>query len=179
MEEETTNKVEEEKKENLLDFFIGLDPSLNSTGVVVLDKHASIALQKIVSAKKGVKDINEKLLTLQKQIEEIKETYKPSYICIEGLSHGSTGQAILELAGLHYLITTILYRDKNLFEEVSPGTLKKFVTGVGNAKKELMLLKIYKKWKVEFTTNDEADAYALARFALEKGFPKCQQLHLF
>ncbi len=53
------------------------------------------------------------------------------------------------------------------FKVVAPGTLKKFVTGDGRAKKDLMLLKVYKKWGVEFDDDNLADAYSLARFALE------------
>ncbi len=53
------------------------------------------------------------------------------------------------------------------FKIIAPGTLKKFVTGDGRAKKDLMLLKVYKKWGVEFSDDNLADAYGLARHALE------------
>ena len=47
--------------------------------------------------------------------------------------------------------------------KVPPMTLKKFAAGKGNAKKQEMLLQIYKRWGVEFTDDNAADAYALAR----------------
>lgn len=58
---------------------------------------------------------------------------------------------------------------------VSPGTLKKFVTGKGNAKKNEMLLGVFKKWGASFHSDDEADAYSLTQFgkmAMVGGMPQ-------
>ena len=51
--------------------------------------------------------------------------------------------------------------------KVPPMTLKKYASGKGNAKKQEMLLQIYKRWGVEFNDDNAADAYALARLAAE------------
>lgn len=48
---------------------------------------------------------------------------------------------------------------------IPPTTLKKYATGKGTAKKQEMLLQIYKRWGVEFSDDNAADAYALARLA--------------
>jgi Holliday junction resolvasome RuvABC endonuclease subunit len=48
---------------------------------------------------------------------------------------------------------------------VPPLTLKKYATGKGTSKKQEMLLQIYKRWGVEFSDDNAADAYALARLA--------------
>ncbi len=61
-----------------------------------------------------------------------------------------------------------LFDNKIPFEIVAPPTLKKFVTGSGRAKKEQMLLKIYKKWGREFDSTDEAEAFAVAMWLQEK-----------
>jgi crossover junction endodeoxyribonuclease RuvC len=49
---------------------------------------------------------------------------------------------------------------------VPPTSLKKFVTGRGNAKKNEMLLGVYKQWGVEFSDDNQADAFALEKFGL-------------
>ena len=49
--------------------------------------------------------------------------------------------------------------------KVPPMTLKKYASGKGNAKKQEMLLQIYKRWGVEFNDDNAADSYALARLA--------------
>ena len=59
----------------------------------------------------------------------------------------------------------LVYRASIRLLIVPPSTLKKFVTGSGVAPKNKMMLGVYKKWGVEFETDDEADAYALARAA--------------
>lgn len=49
---------------------------------------------------------------------------------------------------------------------VAPSMLKKYVTGKGTGvQKNQMLLNIYKKWDIEFTDDNAADAYALAKIA--------------
>lgn len=49
---------------------------------------------------------------------------------------------------------------------VPPNSLKKFVTGKGTAKKNEMLLGVYKKWGQEFSDDNQADAFALEQFGL-------------
>lgn len=49
--------------------------------------------------------------------------------------------------------------------QIPPMTLKKYAAGKGNAKKQEMLLQIYKRWGLEFNDDNAADAYALARLA--------------
>jgi Holliday junction resolvasome RuvABC endonuclease subunit len=44
-------------------------------------------------------------------------------------------------------------------------TLKKYAAGKGNAKKQEMLLQIYKRWGLEFNDDNAADAYSLGRLA--------------
>jgi Holliday junction resolvasome RuvABC endonuclease subunit len=49
--------------------------------------------------------------------------------------------------------------------QIPPMTLKKYASGKGNAKKQEMLLQIFKRWGIEFNDDNAADAYALARLA--------------
>ena len=39
--------------------------------------------------------------------------------------------------------------------------------GKGNAAKELMLKEVFRRWGYDTSSNDQADAYALARIAAE------------
>jgi Holliday junction resolvasome RuvABC endonuclease subunit len=49
--------------------------------------------------------------------------------------------------------------------QVPPMTLKKYASGKGTAKKQEMLMQMYKRWHVEFNDDNAADSYALARLA--------------
>lgn len=49
--------------------------------------------------------------------------------------------------------------------QVPPMTVKKYAAGKGNAKKQEMLMQIYKRYSVEFNDDNAADSYAIARIA--------------
>lgn len=48
---------------------------------------------------------------------------------------------------------------------VAPTALKKFITGKGTAKKNEILLGVFKRWGADFSDDNEADSYGLARVA--------------
>ena len=60
---------------------------------------------------------------------------------------------------------------------VPPTSLKKFVTGSGAAKKNTMLMGVYKQWGVEFSDDNQADAYALEQFG--RGYIEPEGLHKY
>lgn len=152
------------KKNNM---FVGIDPSYNGFGIVVIDKNAEIVDTKLLSTKS--QDITEeRICQLENGFKFIPSIAGLKGVYIEGPSYSSNGQAILQMGALHYFIRIFLYKTDVKYKIIAPGTLKKFVTGSGNAKKELILLKVYKKWGVEFSDNNLADAYGLARMALEE-----------
>jgi len=74
----------------------------------------------------------------------------------------------MQLAALHFYLRIRLYNEMKSYIITTPTTLKKFITGKGNAKKELMLLKVYKKWGKEFDNNNICDAYSLAEYAKQQ-----------
>jgi Holliday junction resolvasome RuvABC endonuclease subunit len=83
-------------------------------------------------------------------------------VAMEGYAFGSQMANMLgELGGMVKL--TLL--DFGIYPLIVPPTnLKKYVTGKGNGvPKSQMLLYVYKKWDVEFTDDNAADSYALAR----------------
>lgn len=86
-------------------------------------------------------------------------------IAMEGTVLAS--QAALVLGELSATVRLAIY---DYFEDgrkyplkVPPMTLKKYAAGKGNAKKQEMLLQIYKRWGIEFNDDNAADSYALAR----------------
>jgi len=142
--------------------FVGIDLSLTGTGVVVLNDQAEIMEKKLVRTTPAT-SIEQRLIFILSEIDFVKNIVGRVGVYIEDLSFGSRGQSMFQLAGLHYLVRTFFYRSAVLFDVVSPSALKKFVTGKGNAKKDLMLLKTFKKWGVEFSDDNLCDAYCLAR----------------
>lgn len=148
-------------------FFCGLDPSLTGSGVTLIDNEFNVIEQKLICTSKQnrLNDTELRLIYIVKELEFLLKYKENLIVYIEGLSFGSKGLGMLELGALHYLITIFLLQNEILFYEIPPTRLKKFVTGKGQCKKNLMLLGVYKKWGVEYEDDNAADSYSLARMA--------------
>ncbi len=59
----------------------------------------------------------------------------------------------------------MMWESDYTYIEIPPLRLKQFATNKAAAEKDLVIKEIYKRWGVEFKTNDEADAYVLAQIA--------------
>jgi len=152
----------------LNNLYIGIDLSLTSTGIIILDDF-EILIKKLIKTKNDL-DIEDRLLYISDTIFNLVNNYSKynKIIYIEGLSYNSKNSCrMLELAGLHYLIRSDMRRINLKYEIIPPATLKKFVTGKGNCKKNLIILYVYKKWNIELSDDNLADAYSLARMALD------------
>lgn len=144
--------------------FTGLDFAYANNGIVQLDENATIIRQEVITTNARNTD-EERLIKLR---DHIKEIVSPNDIVyIEGLSYSSQGQAKAQMGAVHYVIRIFLVENGINYKVIEPTVLKKFVTGKGQCKKDLILLNVFKKWGVEFDNSDLADAYGLARMALE------------
>jgi crossover junction endodeoxyribonuclease RuvC len=146
---------------------MGLDVSLTSTGFVILENEKIVENGTITTKENEFTNRFDRYSYILVKIEELISYYRPCLIFIEHYSFSSKGRAIYQLGELGGLIRTTI-EEYTKYEEIAPSSVKKFATGKGNTKKEDMKLAVYKKWKVEFNTNDEVDAYVLARMAREK-----------
>jgi crossover junction endodeoxyribonuclease RuvC len=146
---------------------IGIDPSLTATGIVVL-RNGEVELAEATKNRPELGTI-ERVKLIREQIN--KNINHPSIdtdlIVIEGFSYGSKGRSVFDIAYLGWRIREDLERlrteDNIPWLEVPPSQLKKFATGQGNANKEIILQQVYKRWGVEFSDNNQADAYVLAQ----------------
>lgn len=144
----------------------GLDLSLTGTGLVILDQ-GSISTKKLIKSKPNEKtplhEI-ERLLAIKADIQLELERCKPDLVLIEGLAFmAKNTTALVQLAGLNYMIREYLAIKKIPFVIIAPSTLKKFILGKGAGGKELMLLETYKRYGISFLDNNLCDAFALAQ----------------
>jgi len=148
--------------------FVGLDPSYNGFAIMVLDKEGTIIEQKLLTSDTK-KEAEERIIELEEGFKFVPNIAGLHSVCIEGPSYSSNGAFQLQMGALHFYLRIFLFKKDVRYKIIAPGSLKKFVAGEGKgrAKKELMLLKTYKKWNVEFEDNNLCDAYGLARMALE------------
>lgn len=152
--------------------FAGFDLSFAGSALVIIDHENNIVLQKLASTKhdnKDIYDIERRMLEIRCELWNAFKEFKNSIseICIEGISYGSQGEGSVQQAALNYFIRIMLYEENLKYKMIPPASLKKFVCGDGKgmAKKNLMLLKCFTKFGVEFEDDNICDAYSLARFA--------------
>jgi crossover junction endodeoxyribonuclease RuvC len=148
---------------------MGLDLSLVGTGVVVLE-NGKIAEQRLIKSKPvGDKPIDE-VKRIQKIVEDIELTvgeYRPGIVVIEGLAFMARNTtALVQLSALNYLTRAMVMNYHIPFVIVAPTSLKKYATGNGIAKKDVMLIEVYKRWGVSILDDNECDAYCLAQIGL-------------
>jgi hypothetical protein len=159
---------------------IGIDQSLTGFALSVVSvefpqQHKTWVFKSQYRGVQRLDDIRSWLFS--KLVELNTSGYTVVNVAMEGTVLQSQAASILgELAGVTKLeLFNFFGPDRRLGTDgslnsalplqVPPMTLKKYATGKGTAKKQEMLLQIYKRWGVEFNDDNAADAYALARLA--------------
>ena len=101
------------------------------------------------------------MISIVKKIKECiydniqgRKSYK-LYIVQEGISYGSSvrTKSVFDLAGLNYMIRNEFIEKENISFFIAPPThIKKFATGIGNCKKEL-IIELFKSVEPELANN--------------------------
>lgn len=104
-------------------------------------------------------------------VEDLLTQWAVGSVFIEGYGYANA-HTLATLVELGTTVRQVLHESEARWQEVPPPTLKKFITGRGNAKKDEILLAVYKRFGIECQQHDEADAIALAYFgAARLGHP--------
>jgi len=163
--------------------YMGIDPSLTGTGVVVLNEEGRLLEAHTFSAllpkkKKGEKwsaavirgFLLGRCLGLLQEIVNVVLRVQPALVVQEDLvSFGSNMRGAKDLAYLSGLIEDRLDGCQVKLQLVTPTDLKKFVTQKAKVDKSAMRLRTFQRWGVEFEDDNQTDAYGLARYGLETG----------
>lgn len=159
---------------------LGLDPSLTSFGVCTLtfqqDKPEEFEYKTEVWKSKlaGTERLEWFRLALRDSIRDVAL----SMIVLEGYAYGvSRGNSAILMGELGGVLRVEMRAQGWSPVVVPPSKLKKFVTGKGNAGKDVMMLEAYKRFGIEAKTSDEVDATGLAlmgatHFGLKLTLPK-------
>jgi len=141
---------------------IGVDPSLTSTGICVMDERGKILESLAIQPdNKGIERLASFRRVFKELISRIRLTNIDIVAFIEGYAFGANNkrEALGELGGVMKLS---LYYDGVEMVVVPPTVVKQYVTGKGNADKIAMALAVQKQYGHEFPTTDQTDAFALA-----------------
>jgi Holliday junction resolvasome RuvABC endonuclease subunit len=149
---------------------VGIDQSLTGFALTALSlddpkKHITWIYKSPYFGIERLADIREWLTDHLYYLEE--HDLDVQDLAMEGTVLASQAALVLgELSATVRLAIYDMYPEGDLRRyplKVPPMTLKKYASGKGNAKKQEMLLQIYKRWGVEFNDDNAADSYALAR----------------
>lgn len=152
---------------------LGLDLSLTATGLAVLCKDRSYQVITIRPKSKKRHRLNEISAYVQEAIDE----FNIVFAVVEGYAmNPRAGSRVFHIGELGGVVRADLLMYGLAFAEIAPTSLKKFVTGRARAPKNAMKKAVLDRWNVEIVTDDEADAYGLARIgAVHKGLISTQK----
>ena len=149
----------------------GIDPSLTGLAICISEcvSDCDVHMRRFTSeaSKDGMAGRFKRYRQLVRSTNNFLHQHDLELILLEGYSYASKGKAILDIAEFGGLLRkSLLYdavNDGIRILEIPPSALKKFITGKGNVSKMEMCVAIAKRYDVEYATNDEYDAYALAQ----------------
>lgn len=165
------------------DLYLGIAASLNGIGIAVLDERGTLLLLTSVGSDARGTSVRDRVWRYRglasamcAELGAVTDGRKIAACCIEAYSFGSTNSfgstkdghiAIIE--GGYELRSHLTSLVLGSLHEVSPTTLKKWATGKGACDKSAVVSSLTKRYGVEFDSDNEADAYALARLAYQIG----------
>lgn len=151
---------------------MGIDPSLSVTALVEILADRQEDPLRGASRYQRAERLSPKRLSgpermdwLREQIITHVDTFAPDLIVIEGFALGVGRGASMqhEVSGWGWIARWTIWTLGYPMLEVPPATLKKFVTGKGNAPKEIIIREVHRRWAYEAVDNNDSDAYSLAR----------------
>lgn len=148
---------------------MGIDPSINCTGVCIYDDIAKTHIYYMIAGKctkkmKEFKNDNVHIIEYGKNnsrsndyaikevdktlnvynictlVKDIIDIHEPDQIKMEGISYGSKGSAALaDLAGLNFALRMSILQKNIEFTIIAPTSIKKFAVGNGGVEKDVMI----------------------------------------
>lgn len=141
---------------------ISLDLSLNATGIAFFSNGIE-ETHLIISKDTGILRLQKIKKRIEQFIDIVLSQQQIDLIVIENYSFSSHGRATFSIGELGGIIKLLAFEKGIKTILVAPTTLKKYVSGKGNCKKNEMLLAVYKKFGQSFDDDNRADAYGLCQ----------------
>lgn len=147
---------------------MAIDPSLTGFAVCILDETGNDVYQEEIATKptKSLQERINRMTGLATKSLDLATKFSPEVILIEGYAFNARGSSGISLGELGMLVRYFLKDASEVFLEVPPTTLKKFITGKGNASKVEVASSLSSKFNKIFKSDNAADAYGLAQLGL-------------
>lgn len=124
-------------------YYIGIDQSYTSTGLVMIDGKDNIITHEVFSTLKAEGDYFYRAAVLADSVSyKITSIYeytdKQIYIALEGLAFSMRGMTLQNLSGLQFMLVNGIRAAGFDTRIYTPSTVKKIATGSGKADKSAM-----------------------------------------
>ncbi len=139
---------------------LGVDLSYSNTGFTIYDTDDKT--YKVFGKQFPSKLGYNRLVVIHEAIKNILVQNDIDMVIQQNYSFGSkfNRQAMGQLGG----IAKYTYSTMNIpYILIPPTVLKKFVCGKGVAQKDRVRLQAFRKWNIDFSTNDQVDSFVLAK----------------
>lgn len=162
--------------------YVGIDQSYTGFGLTVINASTGehhTSLGKFDAAKYG--NGAHRLVIIQDWLRSELSGWDIDHLCMEGYANGAKfGREVAGELGAAVKLALWGHPQEVTPTIVPPTSVKKFATGSGAAKKNEILLGVYKRWDVEFKDDNLADSFVLAKISEAIGqersdLPKFQQ----
>lgn len=141
--------------------FVGIDPSLQATGICVLQESSVLVLQTVTpKALRGVS----RLAFIRDACRISIKDRSARFAAIENYSYDSINRAF-SLGEAGGVLRLCLFDEGVEHVEVPPALLKKFATGNPHADKDAVVSAVQKGWHIDVADDNQADACVLAMIA--------------
>lgn len=141
--------------------YVGIDPSLTSPGLAILNQDGSLGGTFFLATKK-LRD-GARLETIYSWAMKLLPK-EPACAVIEGYAINAQNRPF-DLGEAGGVLRLALTQRAIAYTVVPPALVKKYVTGNGQATKTQIQAAIKLKWGLAISQEDEADAYGMARLA--------------
>lgn len=144
-----------------MSLFLGIDQSLQRTGLVVLGIDGELRHRQPVAT--GSLRGAPRLASIRDTVRSVIREHRPTQAALEGYAYGATGK-VFQLGEVGGILQLLLLDEGVPFVIVAPAQLKKYVANNHQADKATMIRKTAEKWGVAFGDEDDVcDAYGLAQ----------------
>ena len=146
--------------------YVGLDLSLAGTGVCIHNENDLEVLDTIATLPKHYRSRFERIDAIAERIRGLLPPPEEVAICIEeSFIHPERMSGQQDILNLAYAVRRVLHYADYSWRTVAATSLKKFVTGKGNMRKETMMMEVLDCWKIKTKDNNQADAFGLSKLA--------------
>ena len=144
---------------------LGIDPSISQLGygLIKVEPHKTSYITSGIVKTNSKTEIPLRLVEIYDSINKIIDDHRPNILSIETIFYKKDVDAILKLSYVRGVIMLLTQKKNLYYEEYPPKTIKKTITGSGNAAKEqiIKMIKIFLP-QVDSKIHDENDALAIA-----------------